>query len=81
MDLNEAFCTITAFPREKLLGIDFRDLKGKKMLEYLYDEGYGLADALEMKKAVHAHAAFVAAKMGPTLSTGILSRSLMKKGR
>jgi len=33
VDMNDAFCTIVDFPREKLLGMDFRDFKGKKIAE------------------------------------------------
>ncbi|MCX6700156.1 MAG: methyl-accepting chemotaxis protein [Methanomicrobiales archaeon] len=72
VDLNQAFCTITAYPREKLLGMDFRDIKGKKMLEYLYDQGQGLADALELKKPVTARAAFIAAN-----GTHMVNRSII----
>ncbi|MEI6840162.1 MAG: PAS domain S-box protein, partial [Methanomicrobiales archaeon] len=72
VDLNQAFCTITAYPREKLLGMDFRDIKSKKMLEYLYDQGQGLADALELKKPVTARAAWIA-----TNGTHIVNRSII----
>jgi len=72
VDMNEAFCAITAFKRERLLGIDFRDIKGKKMLEYLYDQGQGLADALELKKPVKAHAAFIAAN-----GTHVVNRNII----
>ena len=72
VDMNEAFCTIVAYPREKLMGIDFRDLKGKKMLDYLYDQGHGLADALEQKKPVTARAAWIAAN-----GTHIVNRNII----
>ncbi len=72
VDMNEAFCNIVSFPRDKLLGIDFRDIKGKKMLEYLYDQGQGLADAIELKKPVSAHAAFIAAN-----GTHIVNRNII----
>ncbi|MBN1166197.1 MAG: PAS domain-containing protein, partial [Methanospirillaceae archaeon] len=60
LDLNDAFCTIVAYPRERLMKMDFRDFKGKRMLEYLFDRGQGIADALELKKPVTAHAAWIA---------------------
>jgi methyl-accepting chemotaxis protein len=72
VDMNEAFCNIISYPRDKLLGMDFRDIKGKKMLEYLYDEGQGLADAIELKKPVTAHAAFIAAN-----GTHIVNRNII----
>jgi PAS domain S-box-containing protein len=59
LDLNDAFCTIVGYPREKLLNMDFRDFKGKKMLEYLFDEGETIADAERLKKPVKAHTAWV----------------------
>ncbi len=60
LDLNDAFCTIVAYPRERLMKMDFRDFKGKRMLEYLFDRGQGISDALELKKPVTAHAAWIA---------------------
>jgi methyl-accepting chemotaxis protein len=70
--MNEAFCTIVGYPRNRLMGMDFRDFKGKKMLEYLFDEGQGLADALQLKKHVTAHAAWVASN-----GTHIVNRNII----
>ena len=72
IDMNDAFCKIVNFPDEKLRGMDFRNFKDKKMLDYLYDEGQGLSDALTLKKSVHAHAAFVA-----TNGTHIINRNII----
>ena len=72
IDMNDAFCKIVNFPDEKLRGMDFRNFKDKKMLDYLYDEGQGLTDALTLKKPVHAHAAFVA-----TNGTHIINRNII----
>jgi len=60
VNMNDAFCTIVDYPREKLHGMDFRDFKNKKMLDYLFDEGQGIADAIQLKKPVAGHAAWVA---------------------
>jgi methyl-accepting chemotaxis protein len=60
-DMNDAFCTIVAYPRDHLLHMDFRDFKNKKMLEYLYDEGQTIADAEKQKKTAISHTAWIAA--------------------
>lgn len=72
VDMNEAFCSIVAYSREKLLGMDFRDFKGKGMLTYHYDRGQGLTDALTLKQPVSAHAAFEAAN-----GTHIINRNII----
>ncbi|HWQ66753.1 MAG TPA: PAS domain-containing methyl-accepting chemotaxis protein [Methanospirillum sp.] len=60
LDLNHSFCSVVGYPRERLLSMDFRDFKGKKMLEYLYEEGQTLADALALRKPVTADVCWIA---------------------
>lgn len=60
LDLNNAFAEIVGFPRDKLLQMDFRDFKQKNMLQYLFEEGQGIADAERLKKPVSAHTAWIA---------------------
>jgi methyl-accepting chemotaxis protein len=60
LDMNDAFCTIVSYPRERLLNMNFKDFKSKNMLEYLFDEGETIADAERIKRPVKAHTAWVA---------------------
>ena len=57
-DLNEAFCTICGYSRDRLLNMDFRDLKEKQMITYISDEGMTIADAVNLKKSGTAHVIF-----------------------
>ena len=72
VDMNDSFCTIVDYPRERLRGMDFRDFKGKQMLKYLFDEGMSLADAIKLKKSGTAHAAWVASN-----GTHIVDRNII----
>jgi len=60
LDLNKAFCTIVSYPKEQLIGMDFRNFKRNKMLDYLYDKGETIEDAVRLKEPVNAHAAWKA---------------------
>lgn len=55
IEVNDAFCTIVGYPRERLMGLDFRRFRQEKMLDYLFDEGEGLADAERTKKTARSH--------------------------
>lgn len=54
IDVNEAFCTIVSYPRDRLIGMDFKNFKGQKMLDYLFEEGESLDDARHLKKTAKA---------------------------
>jgi PAS domain S-box-containing protein len=60
LDMNDAFCTITGYPRDRLSNMNFKDFRNKKMLEYLYEEGENIADAERLKRPVKAHTAWIA---------------------
>jgi methyl-accepting chemotaxis protein len=55
LDINEAFCTIVGYPRERLLSMDFRKFREEKMLEYLFDEGEGFEQARLQKRPAKSH--------------------------
>ena len=60
LDMNDAFCTVVSYPRDRLLNMDFKDFKNKKMLEYLFDEGQTIEDAGRLKKPIKGHASWKA---------------------
>lgn len=60
IEMNDAFCTVVSYPREKLLNMNFRDFKNKNMLQYLFEEGETMVDAERLKRPVKAHTAWIA---------------------
>jgi methyl-accepting chemotaxis protein len=55
LEVNEAFCSIVGYPHDRLISMDFREFRGKNMLEYLFDEGEGFDEARLRKQAVKSH--------------------------
>ncbi len=55
LDVNEAFCTIVGYPRDRLISLDFRDLKKQNLLEYLFEEGGSFDEAKKQGKPAKSH--------------------------
>lgn len=55
LDMNEAFCTIVGYTRDRLISLDFHDLKKQNLIEYLFEEGESFEEAKKQKKPVKSH--------------------------
>jgi methyl-accepting chemotaxis protein len=50
LDVNEGFCRIIGYPRNRLVGTKITDLRQKNMITYLNDSGEGIADTIRLKR-------------------------------
>lgn len=50
LDVNEEFCRIIGYPRERILGIKVTDFREKNMISYLSDSGESIADVIRLKR-------------------------------
>ncbi len=50
LDVNEDFCRIIGYSRERILGIKVTDFREKNMISYLSDSGESIADTLRLKR-------------------------------
>jgi methyl-accepting chemotaxis protein len=48
--VNEAFCKMTGFGRDRLMGMSFTDFRTKGMIKYLKDSGESVGDALNQRR-------------------------------
>jgi len=48
--VNDAFCTLLGYSRDRLLGIKFTDLRSQGMMKYLKDSGESVMDAINGKR-------------------------------
>lgn len=56
--VNEPFCRMVGFERNRLMGIRFSDLRAKDMIRYVRDSGESVADAIRLRRVTAGESTF-----------------------
>jgi len=56
--LNEAFCRLIGYSRDRLMAVKFTDLRNQNMIKYLKDSGQNVMDALNSRQVTVGQSTF-----------------------
>ena len=56
--MNDAFCKLVGFEKDRLMGMPFTEFRTKGMIKYLKDSGESVADAARMRKKTMGESTF-----------------------
>jgi len=56
--MNEAFCSLVGYPRDRLQGMVFTDFRTKNLIRYVKDSGESVADTLRVKRMTVGQSTF-----------------------
>ena len=56
--VNEPFCRMVGFERNRIMGMKFTDLRAKNLIRYLKDSGESVADAIRLRRVTAGESTF-----------------------